>query len=244
VTEVDHTKWTPRHMALIRRAALDPEVVRIFVHPAIKKAICKDAGTDRAWISKVRPWHGHFYHFHVRLRCPEGDPVCVNQPDVFAADDGCGPELASWLRLVARVASYPPPKPDAPKPAPRRELTLAELPPECSAVLASVGANPVASVPMPTRPGQAIAATQPAAVVPNPGETPPAVTTAPAAAPADAPAAAAAPPPAAAVPAQAQVDPAATMPTGSAPTPVPPPDAGTVGDDTAEIAPGAQPAGD
>jgi len=31
-------------------------VQRIFVNPAIKKALCREAGGDRAWLQKVRPW--------------------------------------------------------------------------------------------------------------------------------------------------------------------------------------------
>ena len=42
--DVDHSKWTPAHLALIRAAAKSPEVERIFVNPAIKKAICRGAG--------------------------------------------------------------------------------------------------------------------------------------------------------------------------------------------------------
>ena len=37
-------------------------------------------GGDRAWLEKVRPWWGHDYHFHVRLRCPGDSPECKSQP--------------------------------------------------------------------------------------------------------------------------------------------------------------------
>ena len=56
---VDPNKWTPLHTKLIKRAASYPEVDRIFVHPAIKKVLCEQAGNDRAWLSKVRPWWNH-----------------------------------------------------------------------------------------------------------------------------------------------------------------------------------------
>ena len=70
---VDRKIWTPEHVKLIKRAASYKEVSRIFVHPAIKKALCTDAPKDdRTWLSKVRPWWGHHYHFHVRLSCPAG----------------------------------------------------------------------------------------------------------------------------------------------------------------------------
>ena len=41
--DVDPNKWTPQHLALIRAAARQPEVERIFVNAAIKKAICREA---------------------------------------------------------------------------------------------------------------------------------------------------------------------------------------------------------
>src|SRR5712672_1659449 len=68
--DVDPQVWTPAHVALIRAAAKDPQVARIFVNAAIKKALCRDAGSDRHWLNKVQPWYGHDWHFHVRLNCP------------------------------------------------------------------------------------------------------------------------------------------------------------------------------
>jgi penicillin-insensitive murein endopeptidase len=71
--DVDSSKWTPDHLAVIKAAAQDSEVERIFVNAAIKKALCREAAGDRSWLSKVRPYYGHDYHFHVRLACPQGD---------------------------------------------------------------------------------------------------------------------------------------------------------------------------
>ena len=45
------------------------QVERIFVNPAIKKALCREATGDRGWLNKVRPMHGHDYHFHIRIKC-------------------------------------------------------------------------------------------------------------------------------------------------------------------------------
>ena len=127
--DVDPKVWTPGHFAVIKSAAEDPEVERIFVNPAIKKALCREAGTDRDWLQKVRPWWGHDYHFHVRLNCPSDSPDCKPQ-NPAPTGDGCGPELASWLRHP--VAE---PDPNAPPPPPRRGPTMAGLPPACKAVL-------------------------------------------------------------------------------------------------------------
>jgi penicillin-insensitive murein endopeptidase len=123
---VDPARFGPRQVALIRRAASYPEVARIFVHPGIKQALCEAAGADRGWLGKVRPWWGHDSHFHIRLRCPEGEPLCRDQ-DPPPDGDGCGAELAWWL-------SDEPWRPKPPGPPPR-PITLAELPAECRTVL-------------------------------------------------------------------------------------------------------------
>ena len=126
--DVDPAIWTPQHGAVIKAAALDPAVERIFVNAAIKKALCREAGSDRAWLSKVRPWWGHDYHFHVRLRCPKGAADCQNQPEP-ATSDGCG-DLAYWFRPGVLH-----PKP-APGPVvPRRGPLMTDLPAACRAVL-------------------------------------------------------------------------------------------------------------
>jgi penicillin-insensitive murein DD-endopeptidase len=123
---VDESLFTDAHIALIRRASLDPQVARIFVHPGIKQAMCARAKGDRAWLAKVRPWWGHDAHFHVRLACPSGERLCRDQePPV--PDDGCGEDLAWWLSDERWK-----PKPPGPPAAP---LRLADLPAECAAVL-------------------------------------------------------------------------------------------------------------
>src|SRR5215468_10709621 len=49
--DVDPKVWTPAHFKVIKAAAQDPRVARIFVNAAIKKALCREAGNDRAWLS-------------------------------------------------------------------------------------------------------------------------------------------------------------------------------------------------
>ncbi len=126
--DVDRSKWTPAHMALIKAAAERPEVERIFVNPAIKKAICRDAGGDRSWLSKVRPMFGHNYHFHVRIACPAGDSSCVPQEPV-GRGDGCDASLAWWFK---DEVLHPKPNPNA---RPKPPLTMAGLPAECRRIL-------------------------------------------------------------------------------------------------------------
>src|SRR3954464_12424601 len=79
-TDVDPKVWTPAHLNVIWTAAKDPQVARIFVNAAIKKALCREAGSDRHWLNKVQPWWGHDWHFHVRLVCPSDNPECKPQP--------------------------------------------------------------------------------------------------------------------------------------------------------------------
>ena len=95
--DVDPAKWTPAHLALIEAAAEQPEVERIFVNPAIKKAICRQATGDRSWLDKVRPMFGHNYHFHVRIACPAGETACQPQVPV-PPGDGCDASLAWWFK--------------------------------------------------------------------------------------------------------------------------------------------------
>jgi len=125
--DVDPEVWTFEHAALIRAVAREPEVARIFVNPAIKKALCREAGEDRGWLSKVRPMFGHNYHFHIRLACPPGEAACADQ-DPPPGGDGCGGELAHWFKPEMLH-----PKPGKPRPP----MTMAQLPTECRRVLAA-----------------------------------------------------------------------------------------------------------
>ncbi len=128
---VDKALWTGAQVKLLRRAASYPEVARIFVHPAVKKALCDAAGTDRAWLQKIRPWYRHDDHFHIRLNCPPGSPSCVAQAPVAAGDDGCGKELNDWFKKL-RAKPKPPTKPHPPA----KPLLVSGLPPECQTLLA------------------------------------------------------------------------------------------------------------
>ncbi|MBR0557588.1 penicillin-insensitive murein endopeptidase [Ciceribacter sp. L1K23] len=133
---VDPSIWTPAHAAVIMRAASYPEVERIFVNPAIKKKLCETWSGERSALGKVRPYYGHDYHFHVRIKCPADSAGCKEQAAV-PAGDGCGKDLAWWFT----DEPWAPPKKDpnakpAPKPKPAR---LADLPKACARVLDAPG---------------------------------------------------------------------------------------------------------
>ncbi len=84
-----------RVTTLLKLTARDERVTRVFVHPIIKRQLCAEAGTDRDWLQKIRPWYGHDDHMHVRLACPADSKDCQPQPPI-AAGDGCA-ELAWWF---------------------------------------------------------------------------------------------------------------------------------------------------
>ncbi|MFL6799680.1 MAG: penicillin-insensitive murein endopeptidase [Xanthobacteraceae bacterium] len=128
--DIDPKVWTPAHTKLIKAAAEDPLVQRIFVNAGIKKALCREAGSDRAWLSKVQPWWGHDYHFHVRMVCPPDSPECKGQP-ARPANDGCGKELEHWLTPAVLNARPDPAAPSKPRAGPK----MAALPPACRQVL-------------------------------------------------------------------------------------------------------------
>jgi len=89
-------RFGEQHFELLRLAASDSRVARIFVHPAIKQALCEQDWPERSFLRTVRPWYGHEDHMHVRLHCPAGSADCVAQAPP-GAGDGCGAEIDSWL---------------------------------------------------------------------------------------------------------------------------------------------------
>ena len=113
---LDAALFSARQVTLLRLAATDPHVDRIFVNPVIKRALCQGefsaAVGDRSWLHRLRPWYGHDDHFHVRLVCPEGSPDCVRQAPV-SAGDGCDASLAWWFqpRQPQPQAAPHPPRP-------------------------------------------------------------------------------------------------------------------------------------
>ncbi|MDI8746301.1 penicillin-insensitive murein endopeptidase, partial [Salmonella enterica subsp. enterica serovar Montevideo] len=80
--------------SLIKLAAQDNDVTRIFVNPAIKQQLCLDAGSDRDWLRNVkllapgRPgkWNCHF------CWCKKGDTVRpLSAPRSTRIRDGMSP---------------------------------------------------------------------------------------------------------------------------------------------------------
>lgn len=120
--DIDRSVWSPREITLLHMAASLPDVDRILVNPAIKRALCREATGDRHWLRLIRPWYGHAAHMHIRFRCPAGQADCVQAPPP-PAGDGCDATLQWWFDQLNA-----PPKPVAPHVPP-------PLPAACKAIL-------------------------------------------------------------------------------------------------------------
>ncbi len=138
--------WTPRHHALLRAAASDDRIDRIFVAAAVKLEMCKTAtSADKKWLQKIRPVAGHDTHFHVRLKCPKGAKLCETQSptvsELSKGGNGCDETLTWWVTdYLNPPKSTKKPKTAedaAPKKKGPRQFTMADLPKQCAGVLAS-----------------------------------------------------------------------------------------------------------
>lgn len=136
---------TPAHLDLLKLAALDPAVDRIFVTPPVKIEMCRTATrADRKWLQKIRPLSGHNTHFHVRLKCPAGSKLCQTQTPTVAElsknKDGCDETLEWWVTDYLnppKVTTPAKPAKPAPKKRGARDYTMDDLPQQCAKVLAA-----------------------------------------------------------------------------------------------------------
>lgn len=134
--------WTASHAAVLKAAASDKRVDRIFVAAAIKIEMCKTAtAKDKKWLQKIRPIYGHHDHFHVRLKCPAGASSCETQTptvsELSSGGDGCDDTLMWWVTTYLDELKNPPKKDPGPKKKGPRTFTMADLPKACGGVLTS-----------------------------------------------------------------------------------------------------------
>lgn len=132
--KIDRDRWSSRQVKLIRFAARDPGVDRIFVNPVIKRELCRTVTKDRSWLGKVVPWYGHDAHMHIRMSCPAGSPKCRPQKAI-PAGDGCGKPLTWWFQVALPRARSWLKRAKKRKPAKRRYVAPPVLPAACAAVL-------------------------------------------------------------------------------------------------------------
>jgi penicillin-insensitive murein DD-endopeptidase len=128
-------KLAPRVRTLLRLAASDARVSRVFVNPLIKRDLCASAGSERAWLEKIRPWYGHDAHFHVRLLCPADSGACQGQEPI-PPGDGCGDDLDWWLS-----DKYAADRAEARKKYQGNVASEAPAPPQCDALIAPQGGS-------------------------------------------------------------------------------------------------------
>ena len=136
--------WTRTHHRLLKLAASDPRVDRIFVAAAVKIEMCQTAtNADTKWLQKIRPVAGHDTHFHVRLKCPRGARLCETQTPTVSelsnGGNGCDDTLMWWvtdyLNPPKGSGKSKPKEDDAPKKKGARDFTMADLPKQCGKVL-------------------------------------------------------------------------------------------------------------
>ena len=148
---VNNRVWTKAHEGLIKTAAQYREVQRIFVHPGIKKKLCNTVKGDRRWLNKVRPYWGHHYHMHVRLRCQPGSANCKPQAST-GSGTGCDKTLAWWFNVAfakkkkVKKKKIVKKKKKRKKKRSRRYKTMADLPQACRVVLNGPTPTSLASV--------------------------------------------------------------------------------------------------
>lgn len=129
-SDVNPAIWSPVYIALLKTVAEDPDVERVLVNYAIKKALCREVTTDRGWLTKIRIVYGHNYHFHIRIKCPADNHDCTPDPPT-PGHDTCAEEISYWTHNDRYK-----PKPPTPGP-PGHQLTLSDLPPMCRQIVST-----------------------------------------------------------------------------------------------------------
>jgi len=124
---------------MLKAAANDPVVDRIFITAPAKIWMCEHAKGNRKWLQKIRPYWGHFDHIHIRLKCPKGVKGCKKQsPTVRQLSKnatGCDKDLNWWVTTA--LAPPDPNTPKKPKKRGARDYVMADLPKQCRQVLVS-----------------------------------------------------------------------------------------------------------
>ena len=140
--EIDKELFTEAHANIIRIAAQYENVERIFVHPTIKRELCRQNPKKPKWLGKVRAQFGHHYHFHIRLGCPKGSRSC--KPQAPIPSYGCDQATMDyWFKVAyapkqtANPKRHSAEKPS--KPNKKRNIRINQLPKQCINVLTSAG---------------------------------------------------------------------------------------------------------
>ena len=130
-----NNNWTLNHAKILKAAASDNRVDRIFINAPAKIWMCENMEGSKKWLQKIRPIWGHHSHFHVRLKCPKASPECVKQKptvtQISKSPTGCDETLYWWV-----TKALEPPDPNKKKKIIKkkkgaRDYTMNDLPKMC-----------------------------------------------------------------------------------------------------------------
>lgn len=135
-----NANWTKAHMALLKAAASNSIVDRVFITAPAKIWMCQNADEERDWLQKVRPIRGHNKHFHVRLKCPTEATDCIPQKptvmEISQSKDGCDHTLDWWVTTA--LEPYKKPKKPVVKKSKKKgvlSFLVEDLPKECTSIV-------------------------------------------------------------------------------------------------------------
>ena len=133
--------WTITHAKILREAALDNRVDRIFINAPAKIWMCENMQGSNKWLQKIRPLWGHHSHFHVRLKCPQDSTECIKQrptvSQISKSSTGCDESLYWWVTKALEPADPKIKKPPTKKKKGARDFTMNDLPRMCLDVIHS-----------------------------------------------------------------------------------------------------------
>ena len=133
--------WTLVHAKILREAALDNRVDRIFINAPAKIWMCENIQGSKKWLQKIRPIWGHHSHFHVRLKCPQDSTECITQrptvSEISKSLTGCDETLYWWVTKALEPADPTKKKPPTKKKKGARDYTMDDLPEMCLDVIHS-----------------------------------------------------------------------------------------------------------
>ncbi len=121
--DIDPHAWTPTHLAVIRAAALEPTVQRIFVNAAIKKALCREAKGDRTGFTRCGRCTATTITSTSASNARPAAGECESQPEPNEGEGCSAGDLAYWFSDAVLH-----PKPPKVPPKPKPPMTMAALP--------------------------------------------------------------------------------------------------------------------
>ncbi len=130
-----NSNWTFNHAKILRAAAKDSRVDRIFINAPAKIWMCDNMKGSKKWLQKIRPIWGHNTHFHVRLKCPNDSAECIKQiptvSQISKSSDGCDETLNWWVTTALEKPDPTKKKPKIKKRIGAREYKMKDLPSMC-----------------------------------------------------------------------------------------------------------------